>query len=107
MENIQVDVIIPAYHPAREFELYCSNGSTEQDSPMIHRIIVNEYRGCITGIRNWDEKYPLLEVHHIRKGQSLTMAAHEQEGGRTVGGRHYGIYDTGCCFRRTGICFGI
>lgn len=66
MENIKVDVIIPVYHPGREFFVLLER-LTEQTAA-IHRIIVMN-----TEENYWDkeleQKYPLLEVHHLKKSE--------------------------------------
>ena len=64
MKEINVDVIIPAYHPGKEFgELL--RRLMKQDYP-VHRIIIMN-----TEQEFWDEQWekdcPLLEVHHLKK----------------------------------------
>lgn len=64
METIKVDVIIPAYRPGKEFELLLER-LVGQNYP-IHKILVmnteKEYWNS-----SWEEKYPLLEVYHLKK----------------------------------------
>ena len=66
MNNKKVDVIIPAYHPGKEFSTLLER-LTRQTVP-VHRMIVMN-----TEEKFWnpelEEKYPTLEVHHLRKSE--------------------------------------
>ena len=64
MENIKVDVIIPAYHPGKEFSILLDR-LIKQTMP-VHRIIVMNTEEAFWK-RELEEKYPVLEVHHLKK----------------------------------------
>lgn len=72
MENIKVDVIIPVYHPGKEFSVLLER-LTEQTA-VIHRIIAMNTEENYWN-KELEQKYPLLEVHHL-KNLSLIMAEH-------------------------------
>ena len=61
-----IDVIIPTYHPGREFEQLIER-LYKQDCP-INKIIIMNAEDALWN-KEWDEKYPFLEVHHIPKGE--------------------------------------
>lgn len=65
MEKI-IDVIIPTYHPGREFEQLIER-LYKQDCP-INKIIIMNTEDALWN-KEWDEKYPFLEVHHIPKAE--------------------------------------
>ena len=66
MKEINVDVIIPAYHPGKEFgELL--RRLMKQDYP-IHRLIVMNTEAQFWNAE-WEQECPLLEVHHIKKAE--------------------------------------
>ena len=64
MENIKVDVIIPVYHPGKEFSVLLER-LTEQTA-VIHRIIAMNTEENYWN-KELEQKYPLLEVHHLKK----------------------------------------
>ena len=64
MENIKVDVIIPAYHPGKEFSMLIER-LTKQTFP-IHRIIVMNTEETYWN-KELEEKFSILEVHHLKK----------------------------------------
>ena len=61
-----MDVIIPTYHPGREFEQLIER-LYKQDCPINKIIIMNTEEALWN--KEWDEKYPFLEVHHIPKAE--------------------------------------
>ena len=64
MENIKVDVIIPAYHPGKEFATLIKR--LEKQSVPIHRIIVMNTEETYWN-KELEEKFSILEVHHLKK----------------------------------------
>ena len=60
----KVDVIIPAYRPREEFagllDALCS-----QSYPIENIIVMNTEEKFWK--KTWEEKYPLVEVHHLTK----------------------------------------
>lgn len=81
MENIKVDVIIPTYHPGREFSALLDR-LMKQTMP-VHRIIVMNTEEAFWK-RESEEKYPVLEVHHLKKtdfdhGRTRAQAAEMSE----------------------------
>ena len=66
MENIRVDVIIPVYHPGKEFSVLLER-LTEQ-TVVIHRIIAMNTEENYWN-KELEQKYPLLEVHHLKKSE--------------------------------------
>ena len=66
MENIKVDVIIPVYHPGKEFSVLLKR-LTEQTA-VIHRIIAMNTEENYWN-KELEQKYPLLEVHHLKKSE--------------------------------------
>ncbi len=65
MEEALVDVIIPTYHPGREFGMLLER--LEKQSYPVHKISVIN-----TEEEFWDsawEEYPRVEVHHIKKAE--------------------------------------
>ena len=66
MENIKVDVIIPVYHPGKEFSVLLER-LTEQ-TVVIHRIIAMNTEENYWN-KELEQKYPLLEVHHLKKSE--------------------------------------
>ena len=66
MENIKVDVIIPVYHPGKEFSVLLER-LTEQTAA-IHRIIAMNTEETYWN-KELEQKYPLLEVHHLKKSE--------------------------------------
>ena len=66
MKEINVDVIIPAYHPGKEFgELL--RRLMKQDYP-VHRIIIMNTEQEFWN-EQWEKDCPLLEVHHLKKSE--------------------------------------
>ena len=61
-----IDVIIPTYHPGREFEQLIER-LYKQDCP-INKIIIMNTEDALWN-KEWNEKYPFLEVHHIPKAE--------------------------------------
>ncbi len=81
MENIKVDVIIPTYHPGREFSALLDR-LMKQTMP-VHRIIVMNTEEAFWK-KESEEKYPVLEVHHLKKtdfdhGRTRAQAAEMSE----------------------------
>ena len=66
MENIKVAVIIPVYHPGKEFSVLLER-LTEQTAA-IHRIIAMNTEENYWN-KELEQKYPLLEVHHLKKSE--------------------------------------
>ena len=66
MENIKVDVISPVYHPGKEFSVLLER-LTEQTA-VIHRIIAMNTEENYWN-KELEQKYPLLEVHHLKKSE--------------------------------------
>ena len=64
MENIKVDVIIPAYHPGKEFSTLIER-LTKQTFP-IHRIIVMNTEESMWN-KEWEKLSDAMEVHHLTK----------------------------------------
>ena len=64
MENIKVDVIIPAYHPGKEFSALI-DCLVKQTIP-VHRIIVMNTEKAFWN-PELENRYSLLEVHHLKK----------------------------------------
>lgn len=64
MKTEKIDVIIPTYHPGKEFAalLEC----LEQQSCPVSRIIVMNTEEQFWDIK-WEKEYPCLEVHHLKK----------------------------------------
>ena len=64
MKTEKIDVIIPAYHPGKEFAdlLEC----LEQQSCPVSRIIVMNTEEQFWDAR-WEKDHPCLEVHHLKK----------------------------------------
>ena len=62
----KIDVIIPTYHPGREFGKLIER-LNKQTYP-IHRMIIMNTEEEFWD-KTWDAKYPFLEVHHIRKSE--------------------------------------
>ena len=81
MEKIKVDVIIPTYHPGREFSALLDR-LMKQTMP-VHRIIVMNTEEAFWK-KELEEKYPVLEVHHLKKtdfdhGRTRAQAAEMSE----------------------------
>ena len=64
MNDIKVDVIIPAYHPGKEFSALIER-LMKQTMP-VHRIIVMNTEETFWK-KDLEEKYPIIEVHHLTK----------------------------------------
>lgn len=60
------DVIIPTYRPGKEFGRLIER--LQKQSCPIHRIIIMNTEEKFWN-KEWDEKYPFLEVHHIPKAE--------------------------------------
>lgn len=81
MENIKIDVIIPTYHPGKEFSALLDR-LMKQTMP-VHRIIVMNTEEAFWK-KELEEKYPVLEVHHLKKtdfdhGRTRAQAAEMSE----------------------------
>lgn len=59
-----IDVIIPTYKPGKEFEQLLERLS-KQDYPIQKMIVMNTEQKFWS--KTLEEKYPMLEVHHLRK----------------------------------------
>ena len=64
MNAVKTDVIIPAYHPGEEFDKLLERLST-QKYPVNKIIVMNTEKKFWR--ENWEQKYPLVEVHHLTK----------------------------------------
>ena len=64
MENKTVDVIIPAYHPGKEFTTLIKR--LEKQSVPIHRIIVMNTEESMWN-KEWEKLSDAMEVHHLTK----------------------------------------
>mgnify|MGYP000119765216 CR=1 FL=1 len=73
MENIKVDVIIPAYHPGKEFSTLIER-LTKQTFP-IHRIIVMNTEETYWN-KELEEKFSILEDASSEKNRNLIMVQH-------------------------------
>lgn len=59
-----VDVIIPTYHPGREFEQLLEK-LWQQEYPIRKILVMNTEKTFWK--EQWEKQYPLLEVHHLKK----------------------------------------
>lgn len=66
MRNIKIDVIIPTYRPGNEF-VTLIDMLTKQTQPL-HRILVMNTEESLWD-RKLEEKFPILEVYHVRKAE--------------------------------------
>ena len=64
MNAVKTDVIIPAYHPGEEFDKLLESLSA-QKYPVNKIIVMNTEKKFWR--ENWEQKYPLVEVHHLTK----------------------------------------
>ena len=64
MEHKTVDVIIPAYHPGKEFATLIKR--LEKQSVSIHRIIVMNTEESMWN-KEWEKLSDAMEVHHLTK----------------------------------------
>ena len=64
MNTVKTDVIIPAYRPGEEFEKLLERLSAQKYP--VNRIIVMNTEEKFWK-KTWEEKYPLVEVHHLTK----------------------------------------
>ena len=64
MENKTVDVIIPAYHPGKEFATLIKR--LEKQTVSIHRIIVMNTEESMWN-KEWEKLSDAMEVHHLTK----------------------------------------
>ena len=64
MENKTVDVIIPAYHPGKEFATLIKR--QEKQSVPIHRIIVMNTEESMWN-KEWEKLSDVMEIHHLAK----------------------------------------
>ena len=64
MENKTVDVIIPSYHPGKEFAALIKR--LEKQSVPIHRIIVMNTEESMWN-KEWEKLSDAMEVHHLTK----------------------------------------
>lgn len=78
-----VDVIIPTYHPGKDF--YQLLKRLDQQTRPIHRILVNEYRRKRAGSRNGKRSSASCRFT-IFKSLTLIMGGHQEKGGRAVFG---------------------
>ena len=64
MKEKTIDVIIPTYHPGKEFAGLLDR-LKKQSRPVRKILVMNtEEKFWNTG---WEKKYPDLEVHHLKK----------------------------------------
>ena len=66
MENKTVDVIIPAYHPGKEFATLIKR--LEKQSVPIRRIIVMNTEESMWN-KEWEKLSDVMEIHHIAKSE--------------------------------------
>ena len=66
MENKTVDVIIPAYHPGKEFATLIKR--LEKQSVPIHRIIVMNTEESMRN-KEWEKLSDVMEIHHLAKSE--------------------------------------
>ena len=66
MENKTVDVIIPAYHPGKEFATLIKR--LEKQSVPIHRIIVMNTEESMWN-KEWEKLSDVMEIHHLAKSE--------------------------------------
>ena len=66
MENKTVDVIIPAYHPGKEFAALIKR--LEKQSVPIHRIIVMNTEESMWN-KEWEKLSDVMEIHHLAKSE--------------------------------------
>lgn len=66
MENKTVDVIIPAYHPGKEFATLIKR--LEKQSVSIHRIIVMNTEESMWN-KEWEKLSDVMEIHHLAKSE--------------------------------------
>lgn len=64
MKNVRVDVVIPTYHPGKEFETLLER-LWQQEYPVEKIIVMNTER--MYWNPEWEKRYPKLEVHHLSK----------------------------------------
>ena len=64
MRTVKTDVIIPSYHPGEEFVLLLERLNA-QKYPINKIIIMNTEEKFWK--KEWENKYPLVEVHHLSK----------------------------------------
>ena len=66
MENKTVDVIIPSYHPGKEFAALIKR--LEKQSVPIHRIIVMNTEESMWN-KEWEKLSDVMEIHHLAKSE--------------------------------------
>ena len=66
MENKTVDVIIPTYHPGKEFATLIKR--LEKQSVPIHRIIVMNTEESMWN-KEWEKLSDVMEIHHLAKSE--------------------------------------
>ena len=66
MENKTVDVIIPVYHPGKEFATLIKR--LEKQSVPIHRIIVMNTEESMWN-KEWEKLSDVMEIHHLAKSE--------------------------------------
>ena len=66
MENKTVDVIIPAYHPGKEFATLIKR--LEKQTVSIHRIIVMNTEESMWN-KEWEKLSDVMEIHHLAKSE--------------------------------------
>ena len=66
MENKTVDVIIPAYHPGKEFATLIKR--LEKQTVPIHRIIVMNTEESMWN-KEWEKLSDVMEIHHLAKSE--------------------------------------
>lgn len=64
MKKEKVDVIIPTYHPGNEFEEILER--LKKQSLQIHKLLIINTEEIFWN-KEWEKRYPFLEVHHIKK----------------------------------------
>lgn len=64
MEEVKIDVIIPTYHPGKEFAKLLKR-LEKQSMPVRKVLIMNTERTFWN--REWEKQFPFVEVHHLKK----------------------------------------
>ena len=59
-----VDVIIPAYHPGKEFEMLLKT-ICKQDYPIENILVMNTEEKFWNPA--WEKDFPKVKVHHLKK----------------------------------------
>ena len=64
MKSVRVDVVIPTYRPGKEFGMLLERLG-QQEYPVQKILVMNTEREYWN--REWEKRYPQLEVHHLPK----------------------------------------